>query len=150
MAYILFLSDIGSERQFHWGFYLATEPKSGIVYHVINGPQTGDRWQYQTKKSHNVPSSVNLLTAMKIAVIEPLLYEALAARLATVPVEDSSRYGLITCRVWLKEALHILDDEGYINLTGTVPLVEDEAVETAADNRPRGRRTVFKCGRCSA
>ncbi|KFY30936.1 hypothetical protein V493_01534 [Pseudogymnoascus sp. VKM F-4281 (FW-2241)] len=144
------LLDIGSERHFHWGFYLATEPRSGIIYYVINGPQTGDQWQYQTKRSQNVPSSVTLLTGMKIAVIEPLLHEALTDRLAAVEVEDSSRYGLITCRVWLKEALHILDDEGYIKLTAPVPLVEDEAIETAADNKPRGRRTVFKCGQCSA
>ncbi|OBT85247.1 hypothetical protein VE02_05179 [Pseudogymnoascus sp. 03VT05] len=143
----IILSDIGNERQFYWGFYLATEPNSGIIYHVVNGPQTGYHWKYQTKKSHNVPSSVALLTGMKVAVIEPLVHEALGEKLATVPVEDSSRYGLITCRIWLKEALHILDDEGFIKLIGTVSLIEDE---TAADNRPRGKRTVFKCGRCSA
>ncbi|PSS12784.1 hypothetical protein M430DRAFT_29373 [Amorphotheca resinae ATCC 22711] len=141
--YIL-LSDIGAESQFHWGLYLATASKEGIIFHVVNGPQTGYNWEYQRKKSYNVPSSLTLLVGMKIAVMEPLLHEALAERLDAVPVAPSSRYGAITCRVWVKEALHALDDEGYIKLTTTVDMIEDEVTFAATENKSHMRRTTAR------
>ncbi|KAJ9293156.1 hypothetical protein DTO271G3_8100 [Paecilomyces variotii] len=141
--YIL-LSDIGAELQFHWGLYLAKEPTHGVIFHVICGPHTGNKWKYQMKLSSNVPSSFNLLLAIKIAVIDPVLHDSLAERLAQVPVQDSSRYGRITCRVWLKEALEELDNEGYIALKATVNKIEEDAIIEAEENRARGLRTVIK------
>lgn len=141
----LLLSDIGAERQFHWGFYLAKSPTHGVIFQVVKGTYTtGDKWEYKTKPSINVPNSVNLLVGVKIAVLEPILHNALATRLAEIPVQDSSRYGAITCRVWIKEALQELDDEGYIKLKAKVNDIEEEAVDEAADNKQRERRTAFK------
>lgn len=98
-GFYLLLSDIGAERQFHWGLYLVKGPSNGVTFHLIKGPQTGNKWQYQTKKTTNVPNSVNLLVAIKLAVMNPSLYTALADKLAKIPVGTSSRYGPITCRV---------------------------------------------------
>ena len=141
--YIL-LTDIGAEIQFHWAFYLATSSSSGIIFQLINTPATGDTWQYQTKDSTDVPSSTNLLVAMKIANLEPLLHSALSDRLPQIPISRSPRYGDITCRVWLKETLHELDNEGYIQLIESVDYIEDEALMEAAENRPRDTRSVIK------
>ena len=140
----LLLSDIGAERQFHWGFYLAKGPTDGVIFHLISGPQTGNTWQYQTKPSTNVPNSVNLLVAVKIAVMDPGLHDALAKRLTEIPVQPSSRYGPITCRVWVKEALEELDEEGYIKLRGKVNDIEQEAIDEAVGNKLRRKRTAIK------
>jgi hypothetical protein len=140
----LLLSDIGAERQFHWGFYLAKDPQNGVIFHLINGPHTGNKWQYQVKTNENVSNSLNLLVAMKIAVMDPVLHDPLAERLAGVPIQPSSRYGPITCRVWVKEALHVLDDYGYISLKAKVNDIEQEAIDEAVGNYLRDRRTVIK------
>lgn len=139
--YIL-LSDIGAEVQFHWGFYLATGTEEGMIYHLINNASTNHGWKYQAKSSVKVPNSLNLLVAVKIGVLDPVLHAPLGDRLANIPIAASPRYGPITCRVWLKEALSELDNEGYIKLTWTIDEIEVEALTEAADNLPRKKRTI--------
>ncbi|KAE8417866.1 hypothetical protein BDV36DRAFT_255611 [Aspergillus pseudocaelatus] len=137
--YIL-VSDIGSDIQFHWAFYLVQSRGQGIMFHVINSLETSNQWQYQTKPIIGTPYSLNLLVAVKIAVMDPALHRALADRLAAVPDTPP-----ITCRLWLKRALLELDEEGYIQLTGKVDDIEQEALIEAAENQPRRIRT----GLCS-
>ncbi|KAF2490045.1 hypothetical protein BU16DRAFT_169152 [Lophium mytilinum] len=95
------------------------------------------------KNSTRVPNSLNLLVAIKIAVIEPVLQPSMTTVLAEVPRVRSSKYGNITCRVWVKEALLKLDELGYIKLIKTVEWIEDDAILKAGGNRPRGVRTVI-------
>lgn len=147
--YIL-VSDIGAERQFHWGLYLATTSSSGFIFHLINNESTNNTWGYQMKASTNVPSSISLLVAVKIAVLDSVLQDALPDRLAQVAIQDSSLYGKITCRIWVKQALHELDDEGYIKLTQSVNAVEEEALDIAMDNKPRRRRSAVNSNHSAA
>ena len=72
------------------------------------------------------------------------LHDALAKRLTEIPVQPSSRYGPITCRVWVKEALEELDNEGYIKLQGKVNDIEQEAIDEAVGNKLRRKRTTIK------
>lgn len=137
--YIL-VSDLGSDIQFHWALYLVQSRGRGIMFYVINSIETGSQWQYQTKASTGTPNSLNLLVAVKIAVMDPALHSALADRLAAV-----SDTPPITCRLWLKRALLELDEEGYIQLTGRVDNIEQEALIEAAENQPQRIRT----GLCS-
>ncbi|KAB8261402.1 hypothetical protein BDV32DRAFT_148667 [Aspergillus pseudonomiae] len=137
--YIL-VSDLGSDIQFHWALYLAQSQGQGIMFHVINSIETGNQWQYQTKPITGIPNSLNLLVSLKIAVMDPALHVALVDRLAAVPETPP-----ITCRLWLKRALHELDEEGYIQLTGSIDDIEQEALTEAAENQPRRIRT----GLCS-
>ncbi|RAH47538.1 uncharacterized protein BO95DRAFT_461918 [Aspergillus brunneoviolaceus CBS 621.78] len=66
-------------------------------------------------------------------------------RLAQVPIEYSTRFReAITCRVWLKEALFALDDEGYIKLMKDIGSIEDEAKGQAVRNRVARKVTVTK------
>ncbi|KAL4783790.1 hypothetical protein BJX76DRAFT_357692 [Aspergillus varians] len=134
--YIL-LSDLGAERQFHWGIYLALSAEHGRVYHLINNIATDGNWEYDTHLSYGVPKSKTLLVAEKIAVMDPVLHEPLGDRLATVSATPP-----VTCRIWLKRALHDLDDEGFIKLTGTVDAIEMDLETSATENKYRGIRTV--------
>lgn len=80
---------------------------------------------------------------LKIAVLDPILHQAFFHRLAQIPIVDSARYReRITCRVWLKEALYTLDDEGYISLTASVDDVESEARGLAMKNKSSGARKL--------
>ncbi|KAL2833846.1 hypothetical protein BDW59DRAFT_64592 [Aspergillus cavernicola] len=135
--YIL-LSDLGSERQFHWAFYLAKDLNSGPMYHVVNNADTQHQWQYISRMMTGTPKDKTLLVALKIAMMDPVLHDALGARLDAVSITPAP----VTCRIWLKRALEALDDEGYIQLIATVDDVELEAEMMAVENRARRLRTV--------
>ncbi|KAI5787316.1 hypothetical protein EDC01DRAFT_661397 [Geopyxis carbonaria] len=141
--YIL-LADRGADITFHWSFYLTVSSESGFFFHVLNSALNPNEWAYQTHAmtSTNVPSTV--LLAVKVAVVEPVLHDALSERLGTVPLTRSPRYGDVTCRVWLKEALFVLDDEGYIKLTRDIELIENNAAFEAARNKVKRGRSVIK------
>ncbi|KAE8151742.1 hypothetical protein BDV25DRAFT_138563 [Aspergillus avenaceus] len=140
--YIL-ISDIGSDIQFHWALYLAATSHHGMMFHMIWSIETGHKWQYQVKSIMGTPNSLNLLVALKIATMEPALHAALTDRLALIP-----HTAPITCRLWLKRALHDLDEEGYIQLTGKVDEIEQEALTEAAENQPRRIRTSMRSRYC--
>jgi hypothetical protein len=138
--YIL-LSDIGYTNRFHWAFFMSTDENHGTIFHLTNGQDINwrDTWIYETKTINQVPAFDNLLLALQVAEIPPELHQALAKRLAKVPIHGNS-----TCRVWLKEALVILDEEGYIKLIRTVQEIEQEAAEQAERNRREHTRTIEK------
>lgn len=91
---------------------------------------------------HWCPNSKSLLLALKIAVTDPSMHDALAVRLEAVPVEPP-----VTCRLWLQKALYELDNEGYIKLTRQVGDTEGEAVAlTELNQRKKPKNHVPKCG----
>ncbi|KAL3479801.1 hypothetical protein BJX99DRAFT_61627 [Aspergillus californicus] len=134
--YIL-LSDLGSEWQFHWAFYLAMTAHSGRILHLINNIDTDHVWKYVSRFMVGVPKTSTLLVALKIAVMDPVLHEPLDSRLAAV-----SQAPPVTCRTWLRRALEILDDEGFIKLTGCVEDLELEVESKAVGNRAMNCRTA--------
>lgn len=134
--YIL-ISDIGEVLRFHWGLYLALSPGHGIILHTVNNRDTGHQWQYQTKANIGVPNSKPLLVALQIGLIGPDLHGPLAERLATVPVTPP-----VTCRLWLKQALFDLDNEGYIGLMNEVNDIKMEGILPAERNKTNNQRTA--------
>jgi hypothetical protein len=83
--------------------------------------------------------------ALKIGVLNPTFHQSLLDRLKEIPIAYSTRFHeSITCRVWLKEALFALDDEGYINLTGSVNDIEREATNLAIQNKIQGKKTISR------
>jgi hypothetical protein len=150
--YIL-VSDIGDELHFHWGLYLAKTASEGQIFHLIRGPHTDDAWTYQTKPTtkNAIPHSVTLLVAMRIGFIEEMLQERLEERLAQLydgemknELSTGENVTQMSCRVWIKAALHMLDQEGFIAVTGTMEELEMEAWSKAVDNKARDRRTVIQ------
>ncbi|KAF7122518.1 hypothetical protein CNMCM5793_000543 [Aspergillus hiratsukae] len=142
--YIL-LSDRGDKSYtFHWGFYLHQAEKSGYLYHLVNESDSTS-WRFEARPSKNIMHSQRLLVALKIGVLDPALHQALLDRLGQIPIAHSTRFHEnITCRVWLKEALFALDDEGYIKLTQGVNDIEEEAKNFAMRNKSRGTKTVAR------
>jgi hypothetical protein len=140
------ISNLGYDRLFHWGLYLATSPNEGLIYHLVGQVSIEETWYYRVKYSTGVPFAQELLLAFKIGVLDPALHEPMAQRLLEVPQGYSTRFGgRITSRIWVKEALYLLDQEGYIKLTADVNEIEAEAVDLASWNQPRDARTVARC-----
>lgn len=143
-GFYILLFDLGDGYRFRWEFYLATSTESGTIFHLIS-PATSDVWVFEAKTITDERSSPDLVLATKIASMPPLLHEALQSRLARVPIEYSARFREnISRRVWVKEALYALDQEGYIKLTNSVECVEKEVALTAMMNKYHQRRTIIK------
>lgn len=140
------ISNLGYDRLFHWGLYLATSRDEGLIYHLVGQVSIEETWYYRVKYCTGVPLDQELLLAFKIGVLDPVLHEPMAQRLLDVPQGYSTRFGgRVTSRVWVKEALYLLDQEGYIKLTAEVDEIESEAVDLASWNQPRGTRSVERC-----
>lgn len=153
--YIL-LSDRGEDSygSFHWSLFLAKSNTTGTMFHLINATlidsiraASASSWRYETKSSI-ASQSRRLLLALKVGVLEPVLQDAVGDRLAQVPIEEySTRFGEdVTCRVWLKEALFALNDEGYVTLTKSIDGIENEARFLAIRNQSNRRRTIVYSG----
>jgi hypothetical protein len=145
--YIL-LSDRGEKSYtFHWRLYLHQSPTSGTIYHLLNDADP-TIWRFEHLPEQTVLNDHALLGALKIGVLDPILQAHFLERLHQIPIVDSVRFReRITCRVWLKEALFALDDEGYIMLTRSVNDIEAEARNLALRNKSLGRSTVVRsCG----
>ncbi|KAJ5420904.1 hypothetical protein N7465_003423 [Penicillium sp. CMV-2018d] len=142
--YIL-LSDRGDKSYaFHWGLYLHQATSLGFIYHLVNTVNS-TTWRFEPKPSQNVADSQALLVALRIGVLDSSLHQHFLDRLYQIPIADSVRFReRITCRVWLKEALFALDDEGYIKLSRGVNAIEAEANTLAIQNKSLGRRMVAR------
>ncbi|KAJ5385275.1 hypothetical protein N7517_003186 [Penicillium concentricum] len=142
--YILLL-DLGGSCLFEWKLYLTSTPTTGRTFHITN--ETGPiAWQYKTEVVYSIASDMRVGLALKIGVIGPVMHTALRTRLALVPLALYSgrfREGLC-CRVWVKEALFALDDEGYIGLVQSVVDIEQEARQLGMLNKSRGTRSVVR------
>ncbi|KAI2674446.1 hypothetical protein DTO012A7_6851 [Penicillium roqueforti] len=144
--YILLSNRGDKSYTFHWSLYLHQSPKLGSVYHLLNDIDTST-WRFEHLPNESVIYDQALLVALKIGVLNPILHMPFLDRLRQIPIVDSVRFReRITCRVWLKEALFALDDEGYIMLTRSVDDIEAEARNLALQNKSLGRRTIVKSG----
>lgn len=146
--YILLL-DRGDTYLFHWELYLATTALEGVAFHITNdaGPTA---WQYERVVTNEMPQLRRLILALKIGSLAPVLHNALSERLAAVPL---SLYSVrfreqLSCRVWVKEALFSLDDEGYVSLGRAVNDIEEEAKYLAMLNKSKNERKVFRSRAC--
>lgn len=128
--YIL-LTDQGVADKWHWVLYLHRAMSRGWTLHCTR--PTGF-WFFEQRTSETVIFSLSVVTAIKIAVMSPSMQEALRDRVAEVPLEDTQRFGTLTCRTWLLRAVDELDSEGYISLKhgSRVEDVEHEAKDAAA------------------
>ncbi|PGH12873.1 hypothetical protein AJ79_03973 [Helicocarpus griseus UAMH5409] len=143
--YIL-LCDQGSTYTFHWMFYLAKTPGSGVIYRLINvNPADHKTWTYDTSATENVNETYTIYVALQIGSMEPALHEALGDRLAEVDTRYSNHFHTaMTCRVWALEALVDLDELGYIKLTRDTTDIEREAVSAAMVNKSSQACRIFK------
>ncbi|CAL5867688.1 uncharacterized protein PFLUO_LOCUS1907 [Penicillium psychrofluorescens] len=144
-ALYLLLLDRGDTYLFHWQLYLSTSPHDGITYHV-NNEASPTAWEFESCQTISLPTCSRLLLALQVGVLEPMLHAAMGERLKQVPLTlYSTRYReQLTSRVWVKEALFALDDEGYITLQKSVKDIEEEAKYLAMLNKSKDKRTVTK------
>ncbi|KAJ5670279.1 uncharacterized protein N7477_005642 [Penicillium maclennaniae] len=145
----LLIRDRGDTYVFLWSLYLTTTATEGIQFHIVNDVGPTD-WKYERTSKNEILCLHDLLVALKIGVVGPTMHGALSDRLALVPLTlYSTRFREnLSCRVWVKEALFALDDEGYLNLEKTVQEIEEEATYLAMMAKSKGNRKVMRSATC--
>ncbi|KAF7887578.1 hypothetical protein EAF00_009872 [Botryotinia globosa] len=110
------LNDLGGdETQFHWGLYLwkdlsAKSDDIGKYFHATDKNSLHE-FSYEDTRSPDIRGAINVLVALKIAIIKPAYWNSLGELLSLVPIRAST-----TCRTWVLEALKVLNEEGLIKL----------------------------------
>ncbi|KAJ5948458.1 hypothetical protein N7454_001765 [Penicillium verhagenii] len=148
-ALYIAILDRGDTYLFHWELYLAKTATEGIVFHITNDTdQTA--WEYKQTSTSEMPQLRRLLLALKIGSVEPVLHNALSNRLASITLSPfSSRFSEhLNCRVWVKEALFVMDDEGYVNLSKGPGEIEEEARYLAMLNKSKSERKAIRSKMC--
>lgn len=135
--------DRGDTYNFHWELYLAVTPTTGTFCHIINDKQPA-RWEFEAVNTNEMPSLRQLLVGLKIGSVSPMMHRPLCNRLGVIPLDPfSTRYGEpMNCRVWAKEALFALDDEGYVILATSVLDMDSEANHHALMAKNQHERRV--------
>ncbi|KAJ5172327.1 hypothetical protein N7492_004920 [Penicillium capsulatum] len=123
----LCLLDRGNTYNFHWELYLANTPTTGTICHITND-KLPTQWDFEVVSTSEMPSLRQLLVGLKVGTVTPMMHRPLCHRLGLIPLDlFSARYGeSMNCRVWTKEALFALDDEGYVVLAISVPDIASE------------------------
>ncbi|TEY63387.1 hypothetical protein BOTCAL_0155g00090 [Botryotinia calthae] len=120
---------------FHWGIYLwkglAKSDGIGKYFHVTDR-NCPDKFLYEETRSPDIRRAINVLVALKIAIVKPAQWDRLGELLSQVHIHE-----LTTCRTWVLEALKALDKEGIVKLKdGGVENIERECLKYA---RIRGK-----------
>lgn len=141
-ALYVVLSTQSAGNACHWVLYLHISPRRGWAFHITN--LASPHWEYRCDEAcDDMAASQTVVAAVKVAAdLVPEMHDALRARLGrdarpVVRLEDTPRFGRLTCRTWLLQALYELDNEGYISvLPGyAVHDVAEEAASLAAANQ---------------
>ncbi|KAJ6139897.1 hypothetical protein N7471_006383 [Penicillium samsonianum] len=113
------------------GLFIPTTTPLGDVWHATN--QSGG-WNVTPRSSNNVPFSMSLVLAYKLASINPSAFEAGKSILDAVPYDYSHSPNTgepFSCRVWVKDALAELHKNPIFMLTREFSLIKSELVDRA-------------------
>lgn len=139
-ALYIILSTQSTSNVWHWVLYLHISESLGWVFHITNlGSVT---WEYHCHESTDMACSSTAISVVKVADMAPEMHEALQRRIGldgrpVVRLEDTDRFGRLSCRTWLLQVLYELDDEGYISVRPGYSIrdVEQEALALASNNK---------------
>ncbi|QSS49102.1 hypothetical protein I7I53_09369 [Histoplasma capsulatum var. duboisii H88] len=133
------MSAMPSAKHFHWALAMATNERSGMVYHNTN---QGGPYAFKANYHSHLLNSSSLLGLVEISSIIPLdraMHQRLAERLNSVPVDN------LTCRPWLWRAIRLAAEEGFLGIDADkddiIRQIEEECVTVAS--RGQRRHVVY-------
>lgn len=117
---------------FHWGLFLALDTSSGLGFHYINQPWQDRPWAYEELYIHKIVISQNFQAGLKVSELvdtDEGTIEYLKTRLSKVTFQ-----GEVGCRAWVKQALLLMAEEGFMGLpfdSIIMDAIEIEAMDLA-------------------
>ncbi|KAH9897350.1 hypothetical protein F4778DRAFT_782938 [Xylariomycetidae sp. FL2044] len=113
-----YLRTVNKELKFHWGLYNTTSAPRGFLIHATDANRGPLDLYQEIREVSNPRRSISLVVCLKIADspgIDALEYCASQVRLMDprfIPRGERQW----TCRVWVKEILLVLHNNGYLRL----------------------------------
>ncbi|KFY92317.1 hypothetical protein V498_05040 [Pseudogymnoascus sp. VKM F-4517 (FW-2822)] len=128
----LLLSRQQVSLKWHWSLYIHVSLANGGYTLHITRPE--GFWFLDARRTPDASYSADIVCALALSWVEAELEDALKERVKAVPLEDTERWGELTCRTWVLRVLEELDAEGWISVRvgSTVEDVEMEAKDGAA------------------
>ncbi|OAL54479.1 hypothetical protein IQ07DRAFT_583769 [Pyrenochaeta sp. DS3sAY3a] len=125
----------GALPGFHWLIYMPKHASTGNIWHATN--RTGG-WHLEAKSISDVHEPMSFCLAYKIGSIEPKDWSKVNEILLNVDASgdlspDSSEK--FSCRIWAKNAMVRLQQEGFVEGDKSVEEIEEEATRLAEENR---------------
>lgn len=125
----------GALPGFHWLIYIPTHAPTGNIWHATN--RTGG-WHLEAKSVADVHEPMSFCLAYRIGRIEPNDWSKVNEILLKVdasgePSPDTSEK--FSCRIWVKDAVMSLQQEGFVAGDKSVGEIEEEAIRLAEENR---------------
>ncbi|OBT62574.1 hypothetical protein VE03_07399 [Pseudogymnoascus sp. 23342-1-I1] len=122
----LLLSRQQVSLKWHWSLYIHVSLTSGGYTLHITRPS--GFWILDARRTPDASYSADIVCAVALSWVDSELEEALKERVKAVPLEETERWGELTCRTWVLRVLEELDAEGWISVrVGST--VEDVEVE---------------------
>ncbi|OBT43060.1 hypothetical protein VE00_05505 [Pseudogymnoascus sp. WSF 3629] len=118
--------------KWHWSLYIHVSLANGGYTLHITRPENS--WFLDARRTPDASYNADIVCALALTWVEAELEDALKERVKQVPLEDTERWGKLTCRTWVLRVLEELDAEGWISVRvgSTVEDVEAEAKDGAA------------------
>ncbi|KAJ4249765.1 hypothetical protein NW762_012107 [Fusarium torreyae] len=112
--------------EYHWGLILTDSNSKPVLHHATNikGP-----WAYETLHD-DAASPMSLIALMKVGNIEN--YSLAEEIVQKVPADGSPSWRTgesFTCRIWVKDALVELHENGLTRLPVDIDTIESKTIE---------------------
>ncbi|KAK2871592.1 hypothetical protein FQN49_003024 [Arthroderma sp. PD_2] len=129
------LSTRGANPGFHWGIFVPTDTPTGQVWHATN--REGG-WKLEQRPSSNVPFSMSLVLAYKIGSVNDSNWQTckdVLSGVAAGPHPSPNTGEAFSCRVWAKDAIIALRDNGIIVLEEDLSSIEALLLSRASQHK---------------
>ncbi|KAJ3822542.1 hypothetical protein EV361DRAFT_951417 [Lentinula raphanica] len=121
-----------SNGTFHWGIFLVVDERNA---YKLQARQYGSYWRFEEPKPHDLLASSTLCAMVKIGTFPLTNFETIFNHIVplmreipmTVPLHEQAVIGenIFHCRVWFREAVRKLHDNGYIHCPNVWALYEE-------------------------
>ncbi|KAI5787317.1 hypothetical protein EDC01DRAFT_187463 [Geopyxis carbonaria] len=151
------VSDRGLFGTFHWGLYYCTSMGQGNKFHITNSitnEYKSGQWRFETSKTDNLQNSEKLILGLQIGVVnfEEKALEQVPAHITGCleGVWEEKRLtdeGTVpSCRIWVKDAISLLSETGYVTLIdgASIESIEAEVVKHGLHNASLRKKGVTK------
>ncbi|KAF7875103.1 hypothetical protein EAF04_002275 [Stromatinia cepivora] len=131
------LNSRGVPGTFHWGIFITSSAPDGVHYHATN--RFGG-WVPEFRPTTKITQSLTLVIVYKIGIVSSQTRLKVDQVLEAVPADGSAslRTGeAFTCRIWTKDALVALHDNGNVTLPADIDTLERQAFAAASALEPK-------------
>ncbi|OAA55873.1 hypothetical protein SPI_08080 [Niveomyces insectorum RCEF 264] len=120
--------------EYHWGLVLTDSHGNPVLHHASNG--RGGQWAYEERQV-NPAQSLTLVALIRVAKVKSVSQAEEVIRSIPADGYPSQRTGeAFTCRIWVKDVLMALYEQGVISLPRDIDIIERTVINEGLTYAP--------------